>query len=220
MITFKFVSTSRKMQVLIDKILKLKPSEVKNLVDARIKEFSEFKNHSIHIIFNELCFCITTANCSAERCIDVQKRMGDGFLTLSETELASKLKEYKYRFPNVRSKYIFEARKKIGQLENIIKSEYEEQILREWIVKNIKGIGYKEASHFLRNIGYNNLAIIDFHIIDLLVENNLIKRPKTLTKTKYLEIEEILKEIGTRLKMNLAELDLYLWYLETGKILK
>ncbi|MFX1391198.1 MAG: N-glycosylase, partial [Promethearchaeota archaeon] len=63
-------------------------------------------------------------------------------------------------------------------------------------------------------------AIIDFHIIDILVSYNLIEKPKTLSKSKYLEIEGVLKDIGRRLKLNLAELDLYLWYLETGKILK
>ncbi len=146
--------------------------------------------------------------------------MADGFLTLAEIELAKKLKEYKYRFPNIRSKYIIEARKNISQLKNIIKSGNDGANLREWIVKNRKGIGYKEASHFLRNIGYNDYAIIDFHIIDLLVNYNLIQKPKNLTKSKYLEIEELLKDIGKNLKLNLAELDLYLWFLETGKILK
>ncbi len=220
MITFKLDSFHRNMQELLDKIQTLKTSEVKTHVDARITEFSEIKTHPIHLIFKELCFCITTANCSAERCIEVQEKMGNGFLTLSEKQLASKLKEYKYRFPNVRSKYIFEARKKISELESNIKSGDNGPNLREWIVNNIKGIGYKEASHFLRNIGYNDYAIIDFHIIDLLVNYNLIQKPKTLTKNKYLEIEEILKNIGEKLNLNLSELDLYLWYLETGKILK
>ncbi|MFX0155748.1 MAG: N-glycosylase/DNA lyase [Candidatus Hodarchaeota archaeon] len=208
------------MQGLIDKIQILKNSEIKTQVDTRISEFSEIKTQPISLIFNELCFCITTANCSAERCIEVQEKMGDGFLTLSETQLATKLKQFKYRFPNIRSKYIVEARKKMTQLESSIKSGDTDLNLREWIVKNVKGLGYKEASHFLRNIGYNNYAIIDFHIIDLLVNYNLIQKPKTLTKDKYLEIEDILKSIGEKLNLNLAELDLYLWYLETGKILK
>ena len=208
------------MQELLTKIQALKTNEVKTLVDSRIKEFGEFKNQSINLVFNELCFCITTANCSAERCIDVQKKIGDGFLTLSETDLVSKLKEFGYRFPNVRSKYIFEARGKIGQIKDMLSTEMDDYDLREWIVKNVKGLGYKEASHFLRNIGYTDFAIIDFHIIDLLVSYNLIQRPKTLTKKNYLEIENILKDIGNKLKLNLAELDLYLWYLETGKILK
>lgn len=92
--------------------------------------------------------------------------------------------------------------------------------MREWLVKNIKGLGYKEASHFLRNIGFKNFAIIDFHIINLLVKYDIIKKPRTLTKIKYLEIETILRNIAKNLGVSLAELDLYLWYLETKKILK
>jgi len=50
--------------------------------------------------------------------------------------------------------------------------------------------------------------------------NNLIERPKTLTKRKYLEIENILRDIAREINLTLAELDLYLWFIETGKILK
>ena len=96
----------------------------------------------------------------------------------------------------------------------------EENQLRNWIIKNIKGLGYKEASHFLRNIGYTNYAIVDFHIVDLLARYNLINKPKSITKMIYLKIEELLKKISNKLGINLAGLDLYLWYLETGKILK
>jgi N-glycosylase/DNA lyase len=35
-----------------------------------------------------------------------------------------------------------------------------------------------------------------------------------------LEIEEVLKELSEKTNINLGELDLYLWYEETGKILK
>ena len=84
----------------------------------------------------------------------------------------------------------------------------------------MKGLGYKEASHFLRNIGFDNYAIIDFHIIDILYDNKLIQKPKTITKNKYLEIEDLLKKIAKKTNLTLAELDLYLWYIETGKILK
>jgi len=208
------------MQGLFDKIENLKTSEIKDRIDVRLIEFCKVKEQGINSIFKELCFCIMTANSSAAKCIEVQEKIGDGFLTLTETELASKLKEYKYRFPNIRAKYIIEARNKISQLESVIKDGNNGENLREWIVKNVKGIGYKEASHFLRNIGYNDYAIIDFHIIDLLVNYDIIQKPKSLTKNKYLEIEKILKNMGKKFKLNLAELDLYLWFLETGKILK
>lgn len=208
------------MDSLLDTIRDLQNSDIKNLVDHRINEFKEMGKEPIENIFKELCFCIMTANCSAERCMEVQEKMGDFFLTLPETQLPLKMKENHYRFPNIRSKFIIEARTKISQLQEVITLGNDGKNLREWIVKNIKGIGYKEASHFLRNIGFDEYAIIDFHIADLLEKHNIIEKPKSMTKTKYLEIEEILKTIGNKVDLNMAELDLYLWYLETGKILK
>jgi len=37
---------------------------------------------------------------------------------------------------------------------------------------------------------------------------------------KYLEIENLLREIAKETNLHLGELDLYLWYMETGKVLK
>jgi N-glycosylase/DNA lyase len=208
------------MKELVEVINKLKNSKVKEIVDIRIKEFKDIGNKSNIEIFKELCFCILTANFNAEKSIKIQKEIGNGFLTLPESILAKKLKDYGHRYYNTRAKYIVEARKYMNSLKEIINSFNNENNLREWLVKNIKGLGYKEASHFLRNIGYTNFSILDFHIINILVKYGLIKKPKTLTKKKYLEIEEILKEVAKKLNINLAELDLYLWYMETGKILK
>ena len=208
---------------LINKVKRvIKNEKVRKLVEKRIKEFERIGKSSEKRIFSELCFCILTANFNAERAIKIQKHLEKELVLLGEKELAKNLKKLGYRYPNARAKYIVEVRKKLNALIKILrnknKSDYEK---REWIVKNIKGLGYKEASHFLRNIGYKNLAIIDFHILDLLVKNNLLKeKPKTLTKGKYLEIENILRKLAQKLCITLAELDLYLWYLETGKIVK
>jgi N-glycosylase/DNA lyase len=199
---------------------KLKGTGVKGLVDSRIKEFKKLGEQPSDEIFKELCFCILTANFQAERAIKIQKEIGDGFLTLTKSELEKKLKELGHRYPNTRANYIVEARKHKDSLKEVIGSFGDENELRGWLDKNVKGLGYKEASHFLRNIGFEKLAIIDFHIIDILANYNVIKRPKTLTGRKYLEIESILKKIAGKLGMNLAELDLYLWYAETRKVLK
>lgn len=208
------------MQDLFEVINNLKKSEVSKLVESRINEFKEIRSKFHDKIFGELSFCVMTANCSAEKCIEVQKLVGAGFHNLPEEKLAQKLRLNGYRFPNIRAKYIVQARELQGELKSNIKTYKDLHKLREWIVKNIKGLGYKEASHFLRNIGFTDYAIIDFHILDLLAKFNLIEKPKTLTKTKYLEIEELLEKIAEGLNLNLAELDLYMWYMETGKILK
>lgn len=204
---------------LLNTIEKLRNSQVKNLVDARIKEFQEIGNKSSDEIFKELCFCILTANFNAEKCMKIHEEIEDELLTLPQPQLAQKLRSLGYRFPNKRAHYIVEARKHKDTLEHVINT-LDEIALREWLVKNIKGIGYKEASHFLRNIGFTNLAIIDFHILNLLTRHRIIKKPKTLTRKNYLEIEQTLKNIAEKLNLTLAELDLYLWYIETNKILK
>ena len=72
----------------------------------------------------------------------------------------------------------------------------------------------------MRNIGYHNYTIIDFYIIDILVREKIIRKPKTFSKKNYIEIEDVLRRMALKLGLTLAELDLYLWYLETGKILK
>jgi N-glycosylase/DNA lyase len=201
-------------------IEKLKRTDVGRLIDARVKEFRKTGEESNSELFKELCFCILTANFNAERSIKIQAAIGDGFLTLSETQLARKLRELGYRFPNSRAKYIAEARRHENQLKHVLESSKDAGEAREWLAKNVKGIGYKEASHFLRNVGCTEVAIIDFHIVNMLARCALIEKPKTLSKRRYFEIEVLLKEIAEKACLNLAELDLYLWYMETGKILK
>lgn len=208
------------MKRLLQSIKNLKNGKIKNLVDTRLREFKEIGDGSSDEIFDELCFCILTANFNAERSMKIQRQIGDRFLSFSESDLAKKLRELGHRFPNTRAKYVVDARKHKNSLKDIVKTFNDDNELREWIVKNVKGIGYKEASHFLRNIGCTSFAIIDFHIIDVLTKHNIIERPKVLTKRKYLEIEDLLREIAGKSNVNLAELDLYLWYMETGKILK
>ena len=207
------------MNNLINKIESLKNSEIEGLVNDRIKEFKKINKKSNDELFKEMCFCILTANFTAEKTIKIQDQIGECFLTDSKTELSKKLKNLGHRFPNTRAEYIVESAKYRNKLEEITQF-HDSKKLREWIVRNVKGLGYKEASHFLRNIGFDDYAIIDFHIVDILVDHNLIERPKTLTKRKYLEIENLLRDLARKTDLSLAELDLYLWYMETGKILK
>jgi len=206
------------MRVLLDSIEELKNTDISKKVDNRIEEFKKLGTKNSKEIFKELCFCILTANFNAERGISIQQAIDEGFLNYSEKRLQKELKKLGHRFPNTRAKFISEAQKHKNNLKKILNKP--EQEVREWIAENVKGLGYKEASHFLRNIGFQNLAIIDFHIIDLLVKHGLIEEPKTLTKKKYLEIENLLKKIAEKSGLTLAELDLYLWFAETGKILK
>lgn len=94
---------------------------------------------------------------------------------------------------------------------------------RDFLAANpgIKGIGYKEASHFLRNVGFNGYAILDKHILKTLTEFGVIESPKPpSTKKKYIYIEERMREFANEIRIDVDELDLLLWSNKTGEILK
>lgn len=208
------------MEKILECIRRLKKGKVKEVIDSRMDDFIKLGKQGNDELFKELCFCLLTANYSAEGGMRIQKKIGDGFLVLSEKELAKRLKELGHRFPRARANYIVEARRHKDRLVDVLNSGKDEGEIRAWLVRNIKGLGYKEASHFLRNVGFENLAILDFHIINLLTRHGLIEKPRTLSPKKYLEIEEVMRGVGEEADTNMAELDLYLWYEETGKVLK
>ncbi|MDK2383719.1 MAG: N-glycosylase/DNA lyase, partial [Candidatus Korarchaeota archaeon] len=157
------------MEDLIREVNRLRSEEVSKLIAIRMREFERLGKSSAEEIFKELAFCLLTANYSAEGGIRIQRAIGDGFITLPREELERRLRELGHRFPKARAEYIVEARKLLPELKGILSSFKDERSLREWLVKNVRGLGYKEASHFLRNIGYKNVAIIDYHIVDVLV---------------------------------------------------
>ena len=180
---------------------------------------SKLKNSDNASIFKELCFCITTANCAADKCWAIQNTLDNKLIHLDKDSLQKELKNLGYRFPP-RAERIVKARRHLNNLKEIFNTHNNEKELRKCFKDNIFGFGMKESSHFLRNIGYKNLAIVDSHILDVLHNNNIFPKPKTITEKRYEEIENILEDIAKKLDMSLAELDLYLWYMETGKVLK
>jgi N-glycosylase/DNA lyase len=204
---------------LVQKIRLLQHSDVRARINKRIQEFHAIPKQSPDILFEELCYCILTANFSAERGAAIHQQLKACFHTDPKETLEKKLRHCGYRFPAIRAAFIEAAASQKPTLETIINSLHGEE-LRDWLMQHIQGLGYKEASHFLRNIGFDTYAIIDSHIMDLLARHNVITLPKTLTKKTYLAIEKKLRDIAIETNLMLAELDLYLWYIETGKILK
>ncbi len=193
-------------------------------VKERLFEFEELEKKNGKQWFSELCFCILTANSKAETAIKIQEKLGvKGFCEASEVKVRKCIKGEGHRFHNNKARFIVEARKHLNVKEIVkgIAGKDGEQAARQWLAENVKGIGYKEASHFLRNVGFKNLAILDRHILNLMLEEGLIaERPKTLGRKKYLEIEEKFLKLAKELKMPAAELDLFMWYMKTGKVLK
>lgn len=205
---------------LLGRVQELRRTPVKSLVDSRLRQFRSFQKKADDDWFSELCFCILTANSKARTALAIESELGkEGFLTCDLGALRSCIRRNKHRFHNNKSKYIVEARKN-RRIKSLLSSIDGSASAREWLVKNVKGIGYKEASHFLRNVGYTDVAILDRHILNLFEEHKIAKRPKALNRKSYLEIEKKFNSLARKADMSAAELDLYLWYIKTGEILK
>lgn len=192
---------------------------VGKIVEQREAEFQAIRG-SEDALFSELCFCILTANYTAEGGLRIQQALSRDFPNASRSQLAAKLKAMGHRFPNKRAEFISEAQCMCGKLGAQLKGFSRGRAAREWLADNVKGMGFKEASHFLRNAGFKDVAIIDRHILSFLASKGLIGPPKALTRRRYIEIELLLSAIAIKLGITQAELDLYLWYLKTGKVLK
>jgi N-glycosylase/DNA lyase len=212
------------MHPLTREIRKLQGSAAGKKVRQRLHEFRSFKDRGSREWFSELCFCLLTANSKAETALEIQRRLGArGFCNACASRVKNCIRSAKHRFHNNKTRFIIEARKHADikpEITAILENEGEEAA-REWLVENIRGMGYKEASHFLRNVGCSSLAILDRHILNLMHENGIIvEKPKALARKKYLEIEGKFRGLARQLEMYPAELDLYMWYMKTGKVLK
>lgn len=213
------------IKFLAGEVLRLRDDPlVRSMVEKRVAEFLGVREKDSFAWFNELAYCLLTAYSSAERgqlCVDALCDCG-AMLEGSVEEVAATLRCQGHRFAERRAEYIIEARRLIPDLKKIIEGFGDPRDAREWLVENVKGLGLKEASHFLRNVGYMDVAIIDRHILSNMAEHGLIVEAdgKGITRRRYLDYERILAVVAERVGLPLGEMDLYLWYRKTGKVLK
>lgn len=206
----------------INEVYRRRRSEIRR----RLKEFDRFAVASADEVFEELCFCLLTPQSKARACMEIMADLKkNGLLRRGkDADLWPFLR--RTRFYRKKTEYLLAARRLFfGRggarvVQKVLKDK--PYALRHWIVENIRGLGYKEASHFLRNIGRGrDLAILDIHILRGLKKCGLLDEiPRALGRKNYLEIEEKLRGLATRTGIPLAHLDFVLWSMGTGTILK
>ena len=201
---------------------------VRDEIKRRLDEFKKlWQTGGDDEIFAELVFCMLTPQSRAKVCWRaVENLIRKGLLIKgSKSQIAHEL--VGVRFNRKKAEHIVGARKqfmvdgkvsikaRIAQFDNPFDA-------REWLVHNVRGIGYKEASHFLRNIDRGEeLAILDRHILRNLKALDVIEEiPRTLSRSKYLEIETEMRKFAEKIDISMGELDLLLWYMGTGEIFK
>ena len=180
-----------------------------------------------HRIFEEISFCIFTANTSEEMGLKAVDAVRNVLMNGTADEMTRRL-EGIYRFNNVRPAHIIHTRNYLKntlnfELKKKIKSFSDKNELRDFFAlnKGVKGLAYKEASHFLRNVGFKGYAILDKHIINSLHEFGFLKtNDKPKNAKEYLEIEKKFIDFSKDAGIDMDELDLFLWSRKNGRILK
>ncbi len=199
---------------------------MRTAIKRRLSELASNWGKPDRHVFAELAFCICTPLSKAVHCseaVDELERTGVLF-----TGNAEDIRTYmgRIRFNRNKSRYIVNARDCLTDKGRIrIKKKLNPNDVHEtrrWLDKNIMGIGYKEASHFLRNLGFGkDFAILDVHVLNKLKEFKVIGSiPDPVSKKQYLRIEDRMKKFAEKISIPLIELDLLLWYNETGMIVK
>jgi N-glycosylase/DNA lyase len=200
----------------------------KPLIARRLAEFKGTYEKGDRAIFEELCFCILTAGSSAKMGMRTVEALQDILYRGSERELQVRAHAHHVRFWRIRPSYIFQTREYLKdacglKLRRLLESFDSRDARRDFFAGNrsVKGLGYKETSHFLRNIGFPGYAILDKHILNSLREMGVINsRMRSATRTGYLAIEKKMEQFAQEIKIDMDHLDLLLWSRKTGEILK
>ncbi len=219
--------------------IKTKPQNIKDLVhlwktvakepiSKRVQHYKDvFIQGNDEAIFAELAFCIFTPQSKALSCWKAVNALNDKNLLINGTADDISENISGVRFRKNKANFLILAREKFlnnGKIDikKFLKSFDEPKKLRTWIIDNIKGIGYKEAGHFLRNTGLGlDLAILDRHILrNLKFYNAIDEIPSTLTPKIYLDIEQKMIKFCNEIKIPMSHMDLLMWAMQTGGIFK
>jgi len=203
-------------------------------IKQALSDFEKLRDSDNSRLFKELVFVILTSQTDAERSWKATEELEKANLLEkgSKQDIAKILEKNGIQYEKNKAAYIIENREMLSQptlkepgkglkIQNKIDSENLEKT-RKWFAENIRGLSWKGASHFLRNIGYgNSFAIISGRISSKMFELDYLKDPKQPSgKQEYLKAEKQMQKLSKDLEIEIKELDLVLWSMETGKIFK
>lgn len=192
--------------------------------DAIRQRLEEFRHVPQKQYFYELVYCLMTPQSSAIHAAHAQavfQQLQYRINNLDVEKILSNKKHY-IRFHKTKATWIAAMKQQYEEIEEMITSNRPASEKRLWLANHVLGLSFKEATHFLRNIGMNDgLTILDRHIIKNLKFHNVIRTaPKTMTRKKYLAIERAFIRFSVVVGISTDELDLLFWSRQTGKILK
>jgi N-glycosylase/DNA lyase len=202
----------------------------KREIRVRLREFRHvWQTADDHRLWEEMVYCIFTAGASARMGLKSVEALRPLLANGKQDEMTKALVDAgAHRFPNARPAYVVVTRDYLQatcsmRLRERLRTFRDPVERRDWLAsdRQIKGLGYKEASHYLRNIGFKGYGILDKHIVRCLHELNIIDSSKPPpTRGRYLDTEQKMRDFAAQAHIDFDELDLLLWSMKTGEILK
>ena len=186
----------------------------------KVFDISRFSDENI---FYMLTFCILVPAGKATRCNDAVTglKMLNYYNKGLSRKILSKLLTPLIRFPKQKMERLISLHNKKEDIIFLVRS-YARKLspieLRDALVKEVDGLGYKAASHFLRNLGVNELAIIDVHILkysEYFFHSSISTIPSV--KNKYELVESFFNKWAEKeFDLCPSQLDWLIWCMESG----
>ncbi len=188
----------------------------KNKIERKLQDFKELPMNKYH---EEFMFCLLTPQSNAVRCWEAVQKILE--LNNSSSDEIKNILRTRTRFHNNKTRYLIEAKKLWPDIQKLLENK-DRKSLRNTLAEEVTGMGYKEAGHFLRNIGKsdNQIAILDRHILRNLKEIGVIKEDSIKNKKHYLELENKFLGFSKKIGIPIDHLDLLFWSKETGEVFK
>lgn len=186
-------------------------------IKKRLAEFKQEKTDTE--LFYEACFCIMAVQTKGKNADHVARHLHEKKYYEKPFDITPLLKQH-IRFHNNKTRYITSLHRDLPIVTAIIRDSILAEDKRELLVKCVSGFGMKEASHYLRNTGHTNLAILDRHILRTMQEHHVIKKIPSLTKKNYLRLEKKFREFAKQQHIPVDELDMTIWAMNVGEVLK
>jgi N-glycosylase/DNA lyase len=182
----------------------------------------------------ELCCCILSSQVTYEVALAATMRLEDAGVfqpaasrlalgtmisSILETPLTVRPgQSYRYRFHNIRAIQLTQALSILSSgpeaLTELLGSHESAFTLRVTLVREFPGVGPKQASMFLRNVGRSDdLAVIDRHVLRYMAIIGLCAdaRPHVATMQQYEHYEQILRYHACYVGCPVGILDTAIW---------
>ncbi|MFC0104511.1 8-oxoguanine DNA glycosylase [Sphingopyxis terrae] len=184
--------------------------------------------HSERELWRELSCCLLSSQVpydladAAAQAIDREGLLLSGHvdpaaieaLLSAPLDLAGRLR--RYRFPVARAAQLAATHQAVideaGGLVSLLDSFVDAGVARRWFVTRAPGFGPKQASMFLRNVGYSyDLAVLDRHVLNYMLALGLTQDRPPGTLTNYRRWEAQLTDHARELGYPVGLLDWAIW---------